>query len=83
MKVLIQFAKPFSVSCKISENENKEILIQPGEYEAEVIEVEERFVVSHPTFFISVPRDEWRRGKFFIENDICLRYLEKVEIMDQ
>ncbi len=83
MKVLIDFKKVFTAFCKISETENKKIIIQPGQYLAEVKEEDESFFVHHQTFFFSIKRDDWIRGGFFIQNEISLRYLEKVESINQ
>ena len=74
MKVLIIFKKAFTVVSEGKKNE-----IQPGQYFAEVIEGDQVFSIRRSDFQISLSRDDWNRGKFFIENEISLRYFQEIE----
>jgi len=76
MKALIEFNDPFQLTadCLVSEKPGTKIILSPGQYLVEVTETEEEWVIKHETFSISVPREFWDNGTFFIDNHIVLKY---------
>lgn len=58
-------------------------MVKPGQYLVLARQTENSFEVEHDTFFFSVSRDLWIRGKFFLENDISIRYLQDMNLIDQ
>jgi hypothetical protein len=83
MKLKITFTKAFSGFCKISDNKEKKFLIKPGQYFVIVEKTETSFLIKHETFFFTVPKESWIKGKFFLDNNISILYLEKINFIDQ